>query len=125
MKYRIAFTLLCALFATFVSSNVNHSNAAQKFPSGISGRITDRNGSVVIGAKITIVAQASNVRVSRTSNDEGQYTADLEPDVYDVFAEANGFRRAQRKSIPVEREGRNYVDFVLEMPDDVIRKSGK
>jgi len=124
MKYFIAFTL-CLVLVTSASTNArNHSRAPQKFRSGISGRITDRNGAVVVRAKITIVARSSNASVSRTSNDEGQYVADLDPDVYDVFVDANGFKKAKRKSIPVEREGRNYVDFVLELPDDVIRKVG-
>ena len=125
MKHLIPIALLSTLLATSIATNaVNHSRVAQKFRSGISGRITDQNGAVVVGAKITIVSRSSNASVSRISNDEGQYVADLDPDVYDVFAEANGFKKAKRKSIPVEREGRNYVDFVLELPDDVIRKVG-
>jgi len=125
MKYLIAITLLLVLVACASTSARSHSRAVQKFRSGISGRITDRNGAVVRGAKITIVAHSSNASVSRTSNDEGQYAADLDPDIYDVFVDANGFKKARRKSIPVEREGRNYVDFVLELPDDVIRKVGE
>jgi len=124
MKYFIAFTLSLVLVMSASTNARNHSRAPQKFRSGISGRITDRNGAVVVRAKITIVARSSNASVSRISNDEGQYAADLDPDVYDVFVEANGFKRARRNSIPVEREGRCYVDFILEQPDDVIRKVG-
>lgn len=125
MKYFIAFTLSLVLVASASTKPRNHSRAPQKFRSGISGRITDRNGAVVVGAKITIVARSSKASASRISNDEGQYTANLDPDVYDVFVEANGFKKARRNSIPVEREGRNYVDFVLELPDDLIRKVGE
>jgi hypothetical protein len=124
MKYFIAFTLSLVLVTSASTNTRNHSRASQKFRSGISGRITDRNGAVVVRAKITIIARSSNASVSRISNDEGQYAADLDPDVYDVFVDANGFKKAKRKSIQVEREGRNYVDFVLELPDDVIRKVG-
>jgi len=122
MKYFIAITLSLVFVACASTSARSHSRAVQKFRSGISGRITDRNGAVVLGAKITIVAHSSNASVSRTSNDEGQYAADLDPAIYDVFVDANGFKKASRRSIPVEREGRNYVDFVLELPDDLIRK---
>jgi hypothetical protein len=125
MKYLFAIALSLVL-VTWASTNArSHSRAAQKFRSGISGRVTDPNGAVVVGAKITIIAHSANASVYRTSNDEGQYAADLDPDVYDVFVDANGFKKAKRKSIPVEREGRNYVDFVLELPDDVIRKVGR
>jgi hypothetical protein len=51
--------------------------------------------------------------MNRTTNDEGQYVADLEPDTYDVVAAAEGFKTANRKSIPVLRDSRSYVDFVL------------
>ena len=126
MKYLLAFALLGALIATTVSTNaVNHSPAVQKLRSGISGRVTDRNGAVVVGAKITIESRSSNSNVTRISSNEGQYAADLEPDVYDVFAEASGFKKAKRQSVPVEREGRNYVDFVLEVTDDLNRKAGR
>jgi hypothetical protein len=125
MKYLIAITLSLTLVTSASTNARSHSRVAQKFRSGISGRITDPNGAVVVGAKITIVSRSSNASVSRSSNDEGQYVTDLDPDVYDVFVDANGFKKAKRKSIPVEREGRNYVDFVLELPDDVIRQASR
>jgi len=115
MKYVIAVTLSLLLAASASTHARGYSHVPQGFRSGISGRISDRNGSVVLGARITIIARSSNASVSRTSNDEGQYAADLDPDVYDVVVDANGFKKATRKSIPVEREGRNYVDFVLEV----------
>lgn len=124
MKYLVAITLSLALVASAATNACNQSCAAERFRSGISGRITDQNGAVVMGAKVTIVARSVNARVSRISNEEGQYAADLDPGVYDVFVDANGFKKAKRKSIPVEREGRNYVDFVLELPEEVIRKVG-
>jgi hypothetical protein len=57
--------------------------------------------------------------VIRSTNDEGQYIADLDPDTYDVIAEANGFKTATRKSIPVAG-GRSYVDFVLSESEGAI-----
>ena len=122
MKHLIAIVLSLVLVASASTNARSHSRAVQKFRSGISGRITDPNGAVVVRAMIAIVAHSSNVTVSRMSNDEGQYAADLDPDVYDVFVDANGFKKAKRKSIPVEREGRNYVDFVLEVAPPVMPK---
>jgi len=87
---------------------------SDKFQSGIAGRTTDPNGAVVVGARITIVARSTKKVVSQKSNDLGEYLADLEPDVYDVEADADGFKRATRKAIPVLRESRSFVDFVLE-----------
>ena len=47
----------------------------------------------------------------------GEYVVDLDPEVYDVEAEAAGFRKARRRYIPVSREGRSYVDFVMRAED--------
>jgi len=47
------------------------------------------------------------------TDDEGRYIAGLDPDTYDVIAEATGFKAGYRKSIPIARDARSYVDFVL------------
>jgi hypothetical protein len=114
MKSLVAFALsLLLLLAVFATTNTSRELTNEKFRSGISGRVTDRNGAVVVRARITIVPRSSNHSVNRTTNDEGQYVADLEPDTYDVMAAADGFKTGNRKSIPVLRDSRSYVDFVL------------
>lgn len=124
MKYRISFaTIMCAL--ALVTIGASGQRATQTFHSGISGRVTDRNGAVVVRARITIVAGSSKQSVIRTTNDEGQYVADLEPDIYDVSAEASGFKTVYRKSIPVSRESRSYVDFVLQESGAAITPSAR
>lgn len=113
MKSLVALALSSLLLAALATTNASHESTTEKFRSGISGRVTDRNGAVVVRARIAIVARSSNRSVIRTTNDEGQYVADLEPDTYDVVAAAEGFKTANRKSIPVLRDSRSYVDFVL------------
>ena len=44
--------------------------------------------------------------------------ADLDPGVYDVEAEAVGFKKAKRKSIEVLHGARSYVDFVMEVKEE-------
>ena len=94
----------------------------QRFHSGIAGRITDPNGAVLVGARITIVSGSSQTVVSRKANTEGEYAVDLEPDTYDVSVEAWGFKKASRKSIRVMSKSRPYVDFVLEVAPPVTPK---
>jgi hypothetical protein len=123
MKSLVAFTLSSLLVAAMFSPNgANGQDTTRKFRSGISGRVTDTNGAVIVRARITIVARSTGGNLIRTTNDEGQYVSDLDPDTYDVVAEANGFKTATRRSIPVFREAHSYVDFVLNQPDDVIRR---
>jgi hypothetical protein len=114
MKYLIAFVLSSLLAVVVVAGAHSVSRVPQKFRTGIAGRTTDPSGAVVVGVRIRIVAQSSKTTVLRKSNDVGEYVADLEPDVYDVEADADGFKKAIRKSIPVSREARSFVDFVLE-----------
>ena len=115
MKHSLAFAISLVLLAASAATNrTNGSHVAQKFRSGIAGRLTDPNGAVVAGATIRIVARSTNAVVIRKSDDRGEYLADLDPDTYDVEADAAGFKKVKRKSIPVLREARSYVDFVLE-----------
>ena len=122
MKYLIAIALSLVLASSASTNARSHSRAVQKFASGISGRITDPLGAVIVGARITIVSCSSQATVSRKSNDNGAYAADLEPDTYDVSVEAQGFKKARRKAIPVLHESRPYVDFVLEVAEPVMPK---
>ena len=123
MKYLVALILSLLVVASLVqASGANHTHANQKSRSGISGRITDPNGSVVVGARIKIVSRSSEAIVSRESNTEGAYAIDLEPDTYDVSVEAWGFKKSTRKSIQVVRKARPHVDFVLEVAPPVSPK---
>ena len=96
------------------TDKVGPSSMQAKFKSGIAGRLTDPNGAVIAGATIRIITRSTKKLVSFTSDDKGEYIANLDPDIYDLEADAAGFKKARRKSIPVEREARSYVDFVLE-----------
>ena len=118
MKFLIS--LICSLLLVVVSFPVSATNApgvSQKVRHAVSGRITDPNGAVVVGATITIVGRASHTTVVKKSNAKGQYVADLRPDKYDITASAPGFKTATR-STGVLRGSRSYMDFVL-YPGDV------
>ena len=114
MKHLITYVLSLLLLAGVTATNgASLSLLTDKFPSGITGRLTDQNGAVIVGARIKIIARSTEKVFSFETNIEGEYVANLDPDVYDVEAEADGFKKARRKSIPVLREARSFVDFVL------------
>ena len=118
MKFLVR--LICSLLLVVVSfpaSGANAHSAPRKVRRAISGRVTDPNGAVVVGAKITIVGRASHTTVITKANAKGQYVADLRPDTYDVTAAAPGFKTATR-STGVLRGSHSYMDFVL-YPGDV------
>lgn len=114
MKRLLALTFsLLLVVVSFPVSGISAHGVSQKVRRAISGRITDLNGAVVPGAKITIVGRSSHTTVVKTSNAKGQYVADLDPDTYDVVAAASGFKTATRRSTGVSRGSRSYLDFVL------------
>ena len=108
----LTFSLLLVV-GSFPVSAPNAHGVSQKVRRAISGRITDPNGAVVVGAIITIVGRSSHATVIKKSNPEGQYVADLDPDTYDVVAAASGFKTATQRSTRVSRGSRSYLDFVL------------
>ena len=114
MKLLLALTFsLLLVVVSFPVSATNAHGVSLKVRRGISGRITDPNGALVVGAKITIVGRSSHTTMVKTANAEGQYAADLDPDTYDVVAAASGFKTATRRSTRVSRGSRSYLDFVL------------
>jgi hypothetical protein len=118
MKRLLALTFsLMLVVVSFPVGATNAHGVSQKVRRAISGRITDPNGAVVPGAKVTIVGRSSHTTVVKKSDAKGQYVADLEPDTYDVTAAASGFKTATR-STGVLRGSRSYMDFVL-YPADV------
>jgi hypothetical protein len=123
MKHLVALALTLLVVASFVRGNgVNRTPVKPKSRPGIFGRITDPNGSVVPGARITVVSRSSQAIVSGKSNTEGVYAIDLDPDIYDITVEVWGFKQATRKSIKVARKSRPQVDFVLEVAPPVSPK---
>ena len=113
MKHLIVLTFsLLIVFMSFPVSDMNADGGSQKVRRGISGRITDPNGALVVGAKITIVGRSSHTTVVKNSNAKGEYAADLDPDTYDVTAAAPGFKTTTRTT-GVVRGSRSYMDFVL------------
>lgn len=115
MKVTLVFALVVVV-ASFVLLETP-TLAQAKFKSGISGRVTDPRGAVVVDARIWIVSRTTKKGVLVKTNDAGEYAVDLQDDIYDVEAEAPGFKKAKRKYIPVEN-GRNMVDFVLALKEE-------
>ena len=117
---KVSLTLaLVLILASSVTWTTQPSRAQEKFKSGISGRVTDLNGSVVVDASISFIRRSTKKVVYEVkTNNIGEYAVDLEPDLFVVEAEAVGFKKAKRRYISVESQGRNLVDFVLEPRED-------
>src|SRR5215471_1818358 len=85
-----AYSLFFVLFAVGVAT-------AQSVTGTISGTVLDASGRVIAGARITLInEQTAGVRTA-TTNGEGDFTVtSLQPGVYTIKIDHNGFRSYQR-----------------------------
>ncbi len=97
-------------------------------PSGeISGVVSDSNGSVIAGVKITLTNPATNAVREAQTNDSGLYALPaLAPGIYTLRVEKAGFRAAERRNIEVLIGSANRIDLTLEVGDvtNVIEITG-
>ena len=60
----------------------------------LTGTVTDPNGAVIAGVKITATTESAGIRRETVTNSEGLYVlTDLLPGEYELSAEAKGFRK--------------------------------
>ena len=95
---------------------------AQVDSSRIVGTVVDSSGAVVIGAAVKVVNTETNITVSATTNEFGEYTAtSLKPGVYSISAEKSGFKTAVQSAIKLDINQVARVDFSLQ-PGEVTER---
>ena len=90
--------------------------AAQLLYGGLVGTVTDANGAVVPGAKVTIVNTDTNLTRETTTDPQGAYSfANVLAGPYDVKVALEGFREAVRSRVPVTTGQISRVDLALQV----------
>jgi Carboxypeptidase regulatory-like domain len=86
-------------------------------PSGeISGVVSDSNGSVVAGVRVTLTNSATNAVRELQTNESGLYAIPaLPPGIYTLKVEKTGFRAVERRNIEVLVGSANRIDVTLEV----------
>jgi len=103
--YRLVATLLLSTLALCGQTNRG----------SISGTVSDSSKAVIAGAKVTITNVGTNAVRRLTTSDTGAYTAvDLEPVVYILEVEAQGFKKALIEHVKVDTATAAAVNVVLE-----------
>ncbi len=88
--------------------------SAQAIYGTIYGTVTDATGAAIPNATITVTDESKGTSVQATSNQSGEYTVpNLIPDVYDVKAEAAGFRAVENHGVQVSADTSPKVDLKL------------
>src|SRR5215813_308225 len=111
MKNRLyALATLAAFVLACVAVSVPYASAQAVYGS-IFGTVTDPSGAAVAGAKVTVTSATKGTVYDTTSNADGNYSVThLIPDIYNVKAEAAGFKSFETKSIPVSADAAARVD---------------
>lgn len=105
--------LTLILFAAAVATS-----QAQIDTASLTGQVTDVQGAVMSGARITITNQATNITVETTTNGEGYYTlTNLRPSLYTIEAAQANFRTSSRKDYELNIGQKARLDFTLSVGD--------
>ena len=82
----------------------------------VTGLVTDPNGSIIVGATVTITNSQTDVSRKTTSNSAGNYAFPaLQPAVYNVKAEKQGFKGEAREGVELQVEQIARIDFRLQI----------
>src|SRR5262245_49350523 len=90
------------LVFSLVALLVSPTAFAQRITGSISGNVTDAQGAVVSGAKVTVTNEATGLTVTTTSNAQGNFEVqNLQPGQYSVKVESGSFAPSVFK-VPVK-----------------------
>src|SRR5215469_2162471 len=104
------------LRAALVLSLFSFSVFGQSERGNITGAVRDASGAVVPAAKITVTNAATNVALTATTNEQGEYTVpSLQPGTYTVRFEKEGFRPTQTTGLAVDAGSNIRSDATLEV----------
>ncbi len=112
-RWRIALSRAAGLLMCLLATGIVR---GQDPRGAIIGRVTDRTGAVVPGARVTVVHDATQVKLSTASNEAGNFSIPfVSPGVYTVSAEATGFKRTSRSGVQLRVGDVAEVNIVLEI----------
>ena len=106
---------LQALFLLIVALLITSAALAQ-YRASIEGTVTDTQGGVIPGAKLTLTNLQTNETQVRTSNDVGIYSFNgLPPAAFKLVAEKDGFQAKELDNLHIIPEQSNAIDVKMEV----------
>jgi Carboxypeptidase regulatory-like domain len=109
MSKRVFFLLMACTALLFISPRT-YGQAIGSF----SGTVTDKSGSTVAGAKVTVTSQGTGAVRNATTDGAGHYLIPLLPvGNYTVRVEFSGFQPAESKDVRLQVDESRELDFAL------------
>lgn len=111
---RMCKRLLFAVVACFAVLCFCGQRAYGQAVGSFQGTVTDKSGSAISGAKVTVTSEATGLTRETDTDDSGHYTINLLPaTVYTVRVEFKGFQTAESKNIKLQVDESRELDFSL------------
>src|SRR5919107_58780 len=89
-------SLLCGLLAALL---LCLPAGAQTVTGNITGTVTDASGGVIVNAAVTLVNEKTGDKRNITTNEDGRFNfAAVQPGVYTLRVEQQGFQTLERKN---------------------------
>jgi Carboxypeptidase regulatory-like domain len=99
---------------------ISRKNSATE-PGAFTGTVLDANGAVVVGVRIKITDRKSRKSIEIASNDEGRFRIEeLATSVYDVSAEAAGFKKLEVTELTIAANETVTVTLTLTVADPTM-----
>ena len=109
--FSLARTVMCGLFILLALTTAN-----AQFRAGIQGTISDSNGALVPGARISLKDLETGKVQEVTSSEEGFYRiVGLAPGRYELTVEKEGYKKSLSENVNVQAENVQGVDVILEI----------
>src|SRR5689334_2115392 len=116
MKFRPVRFVVSALLAFMLLILTTSVVTAQTITGSVRGTVTDSSGAVVPKATLTAANQATGVRTTTSSHEDGSYNFQFLPiGSYTVSASAPGFQTSQMGPMNLEIDQIAKVDFKLKV----------
>lgn len=113
MKMR---TLAAILVLTGLALAIRPAATAQVITSTVYGIVTDPSGAAIPGARVTVSSDQTGASSSATTDASGEFTlSSLQPGIYAVQIEANGFKSVRQTGIELASGVRARLTFALEV----------
>ncbi|HEY1482156.1 MAG TPA: carboxypeptidase regulatory-like domain-containing protein, partial [Candidatus Acidoferrum sp.] len=103
-----------ALFAAFIALLLLPLLASAQTNGLISGTVTDKSGSTIVGAQVVVTNEAGNITQTTETNGDGAYVVSSLPSgKYDVAVTAKGFQKFLAKGVVLEVAQKARLDVTL------------
>src|SRR5580704_6531670 len=105
---------LCSILVVAIAALLFSPAVWGQATGSFSGTVTDKSGSPVSGATVTVTSQGTGAVRETTTDEAGHYIVNLLPvSVYTIRVEYKGFQPVETKDVKLQVDEQRELDFAL------------